>query len=113
MVVAGELPETSLQVQVPVEAQCAVAPKRAAELIGHCLSHAFRAACGSCDEAMTCGDLLVVQQVGAAVVSNPGPIRTECQVKVHKRTSRDYRKHACKLTKKEKKIVIGSVFNYL
>lgn len=87
VVVAGELPETGFQVQVPVEAQCAVAPKRAAELIGHRVPHTLRAACGSGDEAMTCGDLLVVQQVGAAVVSNPGPIRTESQVKVHERAS--------------------------
>lgn len=76
VVVAGELPEAGFQVQVPVEAQRAVSPQRAAELIGCRVPHALRAARGSSDEAMTCGDLFVVKQVGAAVVSHPGPVRT-------------------------------------
>lgn len=99
VVVAGELPETRFQVQVPVEAQCAVPPQRVAELICRCVSHAFRAARRSGDEAVTCGDLLVVKQVGAAVVSNPGSIGTESQFKVHERASGDYRKHACETKK--------------
>ncbi len=110
MVVAGELPETGFQVQVPVEAQCAVPPQSVAELIGRRVSHTFRAARRSGDEAVTCGDLLVVEQVGAAVVSDPGSVRTESQFKVHERASRDYRKHACE-TKRED--VIPTVSDYL
>lgn len=97
VIVAGELPETGLQVEIPVEAQCAVPPQRATELIGRCVSHAFRVARWSGDEAVTCGDLIVVKQVGAAVVSNPGTIGTESQLKVHERASGDYWKHACKV----------------
>lgn len=100
MVVAGELPETGLQVQVPVEAQCAVPPQGAAELIGRRVSHAFKATRRSGDEAVTCGDLLVVKQVGAAVVSDPGSVGTESQFKVHERASGDYRKHAWKPKKR-------------
>lgn len=95
MVIAGELPKTCLQVQVPVEAQCAVPPQRAAELIGRHVSHAFGVACGGGDEAVTGGDLLVVEQVGAAVVSDPGSVWAESQLKVHERAGGDYWKHTC------------------
>lgn len=103
MVVAGELPETGLQVEVPVEAQRAVAAQSAAELIGRCVSRALGAPRRGGDEAVTCGDLIVVQQVGAAVVSDPGSIRAQSQFKVGERASGDYRKHACKEREREKR----------
>lgn len=95
MVVAAELPQTGFQVQVPVEAQRAGAPERAAELIRRRVAQAVGAARGRRDEAVTCGDLLVVQKVGAAVVSDAGPIGTERQLKVRERPGGDDRKHAC------------------
>lgn len=110
MVVAGELPETCFQVEVPVEAQCAVPPQRAAELIGRCVSHAFWAARRGGDEAVTCGDLVVVKQVGAAVVPDPGSIWTESQFKVHEGAGGDDRKHACEAKRDD---VIPTVSNYL
>lgn len=42
---------------------------------------------------MTCTDLAVVQQVGAAMISHPRAIRTERQLKVGERTSGDHREH--------------------
>lgn len=95
VVVAAELPQTSFQVQVPVEAQRAVPPERAAELIRRRVARAVGVARGRRDEAVTCGDLLVVQKVGAAVVSHAGSIGTECQLKVHERPGGDHWKHAC------------------
>lgn len=85
MVVAAELPQTGLQVQVPVEAQGAVPPEPAAELIRRRVSHAVGVARGGGDEAVSRGDLLVVQEVGAAVVSDPGSVGTERQLKVRER----------------------------
>lgn len=85
VVVAAELPQTGFQVEVPVEAECAVPPERAAELIRRRLSHAVGAARRRGDEAVARGDLLVVQQVGAAVVSDPGSVGTERQLEVHER----------------------------
>ena len=108
VVVTGELPETGLQVEVPVEAQCTVPPQRVAELIRRCVSDAFGAARRGGDEAVTSGDLVVVQQVGAAMVPDPGPVWTESQFKVHERASRDHRQHSCK-----EKNVILTVSNYL
>lgn len=87
VVVAGELPETGFQVEVPVEAQCAVPPQRAAELIWRRVPHALRAARRCSDEAVSCGDLGVVKQVRAAVVSDPGSIGTESQFKVREAAS--------------------------
>lgn len=95
MEVAGELPQTGFQVEVPVKTQSAVPPQSTAELIGRRISHALRIPSGSGDEAVTCGDLAEIKQVGAAVVSDAGSIRTESQVKVHQRPSGDYRKHTC------------------
>lgn len=54
---------------------------------------------------MTCGDLIVVKQVGAAVVSDPGSIRAESQFKVHERASGDYWKHTCKAKMEDSKCV--------
>lgn len=110
MVVAGELPETGFQVEVSVEAQRAVPPQGAAELIGRWVSHALGAARRSSDEAVTSGDLIVVEQVGAAVVSDAGSVGTESQVKVHERSSGDYWKHACEA---ERDDVILSASNYV
>lgn len=110
VVVAGELPETSLQVEILVESQRVVSPQRAAELIGCRVSHTFRAARRSGDEAVTCGDLIVVEQVGAAVVPDPGPVGTESQFKVHQRPGGNYWKHACKA---QRDSVIPSVTYYL
>ncbi|TNN63522.1 hypothetical protein EYF80_026264 [Liparis tanakae] len=96
VVVAGELPETGFEVEVPVEAQCAVPPQSAAELIGRRVARALGAPRRGGDEAVACGDLIVVEQVGAAVVSDPGSVRTQGQFKVHERASGDHRQHACK-----------------
>lgn len=96
VVVAVELPQTRFQVQVPVEAQRAVPPQRAAELIRHRVSHALRAARGRGDEPVASGDLVIVQHVGTAVVPYPGSIGAEGEVEVHERASGDDRKHACK-----------------
>lgn len=96
VVVTGELPQTGFQVQVPVETQCAVPTQGATELIRRCVSHAVRAAYGFGDKAMACGDLPVIEQVGAAVVSNPRPVWTESQLKVRERPGGDHRKHAYK-----------------
>lgn len=95
VVVAGELPQAGLQVEVAVEAQRVVASQGAAELVRRRVAHALRVARGSRDEAVAGGDLLVVEQVGAAVVPDPGAVRAERQVKVHERAGGDYRKHAC------------------
>lgn len=100
VVVACELPQAGFQVQVPVETQRAVPPQGAAELIGRRMSHALRVAGGGGDEAVTCADLLVVEQVGAAVVSDPGPVRAESQFKVHKGPSGDHRQHACQIKRR-------------
>lgn len=96
MVVAGELPETGFQVEVFVEAQCAVPPQGPAELVGGRVAHALWAARRSGDEAVAGADLVEVEQVGTAVVPDPGPVRTERQVEVHERASGDYWEHACK-----------------
>ena len=104
MVVAGKLPETGLQVEIPVEAQCAVPPQSTAELIGCRVSHTFRAAQRISDETMTCGDLIVVKQVGAAVISNAGSVKTESQVKVHEGASGDDRKHTCQAKREKSRI---------
>ena len=85
VVVAAELPPAGFQVQVPVEAQCALPPERAAELIRRHVSHAVGVERGLGDEAVGCGDLLVVQEVGAAVVSDPGSVGTERQLEVCER----------------------------
>ena len=95
VVVAGELPQAGLQVQVPVEAQRAVPPQRAAELIGRRVPHAFGVARGRGDEAVTRGDLVVVEQVGAAVVADPRSVGAESQFEVHERAGGDHREHAC------------------
>ena len=124
VVVAGELPETGLQVEVSVEAQRAVPPQSAAELIGRRVPHALGAAHRGGDEAVTGGDLVVVEQVRAAVVPNPGSVRTESQVKVHEGPGGDYRKHACegerergretaRETERERDVVIPGASNYL
>lgn len=99
VIVAGELPQTGLQVEVPVEAQCAVAAHGTAVLVRRRVSHALGAARGGSDEAVTRGDLLVVEQVGATVVSDPGTVGAESQFKVHERASGDHRKHACEVKK--------------
>ena len=101
VVVAAELPETGLQVEVPVEAQRAVPPQSAAELVGRRVSHALGAAGRGGDEAVARGDLAVVEQVGAAVVSHASPVGAESQVKVHERPSGDDRKHACETQRGE------------
>lgn len=113
VVVAGELPETGFQVEVFVEAQCAVPPQRAAELIGGRISHALRAARQSSDEAVASADLIEVEQVGTAVVSDPGSIRTERQVEVHEWASGDYWEHACKSRERDDDDVILNMSCYL
>lgn len=107
MIVAAELPETRLQVEVPVEAQRAVAAQGAAELVRRRVSHALGAARGGGDEAVARGDLLMVQQVGATVVAHPGPVGAESQLKVHERAGGDDRKHACQ---EEEKVIPTALF---
>lgn len=102
VVVAGELPQAGFQVQVPVETQRAVPPQGAAELIGRRISHTLGVTGGGGDEAVTCADLLVVEQVGAAVVSDPGPVRAESQFKVHEGPSGDHRQHACQIKSRQR-----------
>lgn len=99
VIVAGELPQTGLQVEVLVEAQRAVAAQGAAVLVRRRVSHALGATRGGGDKAVTRGDLLVVEQVGATVVSDSGTIGAESQFKVHEGASGDHRKHACEVEK--------------
>ena len=93
VVVADELPQASLQVEVPVEAQCAVAPEGGAVLVRRDLADALRVAGGLGDEAVARAHLVVVQQVGAAVVAHARAVRTESQLEVGQRTRGDHRQH--------------------
>lgn len=82
VVVSGEFPQTSLQVEVSVESQCARSPEGSAELVRSGLTDYFWIFGGFREEAMASLDLSEVQQVGAAVVADTGTVGAQCELKV-------------------------------
>lgn len=94
VIITHKLPQTGLQVQVPVEAQSALASDDRAVLIRQSLSDALYIPGGLGQKAMSCGHLIKVQQIGAPVVSHSSAISAQSQLKVGQCTSGDHREHA-------------------
>lgn len=94
VVVAAELPQARLQVEVAVEAQGVGAAHAHTVLVRRGLSDDLRVLGGVGDEAVTCLDLVEVQQVGAAVVSHAGAVGTQGQLKVREGPRGDDWQHA-------------------
>lgn len=82
VVVAGELPETSLQVEVPVESQGVGRAHGGAVLVGRRLADDLGVLRCVSDEAVAGLDLVEVQQVGAAMVSHPCAVWAQGELKV-------------------------------
>lgn len=82
VIVAGEFPQTSFQVEVSVESQCAGSPEGSAVLVRGCLADHFWISSGFSKEAVAGLDLSVVQQIGAAMVANTGTVWAQRELKV-------------------------------
>lgn len=75
VVVVCELPQTGLQVEVPVEPQGAGPPEVRAVLVRRRFADHLLISGGLCDEGEASPGLGVIQQVGAAVVADAGAVR--------------------------------------
>lgn len=94
VIVTCELPQTSLQVEVPVEPQGTGPPKGSAVLVWRCLADHLWIFGGFSKEAIASLNLSVVQQIGAAMVANTGTIRTQRELKVRQGPGGHYRQHS-------------------
>ena len=93
VVVAGELPQAGLQVQVPVEPQRAGSPEGAAELVRGRVADDFWVLGGVGEEAVASLDLGEVQQVRAAVVADTGSVRAQRELEVREGPGGHYGQH--------------------
>lgn len=82
VVVVGELPQTGLQVEVPVEPQGAGSPEVRAVLVRRRLTNHLLISGGLSDEGEASLGLGVIQQVGAAVVAHAGAVGAQRELKV-------------------------------
>ena len=93
VIVAGEFPQTSLQVEVPVESQCAGSPEGSAVLVRGRLADHLWIFGGFGEEAVASLDLSVVQQIGATMVANTCTIRAQREFEVGQVPSGHDRQH--------------------
>lgn len=108
VIVAGELPQTSLQIKVSVEPQCTGSPERSAILVWGRLADHLWVFGGVGEEAVVSLDLSVIQQIGAAMVANAGAIWAQRQLEVRQRPRRHYRQHTWGQTQRS----INQIGNY-
>lgn len=82
VVIAVKLPKAGLQVQVAVEPQRVGAPHPCTVLVWCCLANDLRVLGAIGDEAIASLDLIVIQQVGAAMVAHTSPVGAQSQLKI-------------------------------